>query len=576
MQKLQFYGLQRPIQERFIESTRGTGAPVALLYQPPTPNYRALGYAIGAASLFALCCLLARLGFGDLNHRFALNPSWVLFVYCGLLCAALLALLTAVLIWNREGNVPFRRGIYGFPSGVIDARSPALEVHPLSELLEVTSTGSGLRLRFSDGTMFDFRGVNSSRGEQIKAALLEAQQRVSAPPGELSNRDQALLDPLVDTGFKNPFSPPESMRPWVPLWTKRWLLFALAAGVASGIGLWKLRNLGSAERLYSKARTLNTIPAYQAYLARGGVKPDVRDVLLPEAELRDAQSAHTVEAIERFIEGHPNSKIGGKIEGALRAALLRELDTARASGSVAALRDFRSGDPQVSLVKPELEAAQHALYRGALTRYQTMSRNSPGLIAFFERLLAYAEQHGPQVEIRFRRRVPDSVQNADSRVQKSAYFSGPSALPAQYFDAAHSEPRETLIAATISKRFADVFARDILTFALASVLADDGGNVPTVTAPTLLITHRTEMSAAYTSRKPRGVFVGLGLMFKAQLLIPGDSAPLAFQSSSWLPPDLKKLDQEGWGPAELYEAMAQEGFSQFLKKYQAWLFRGVK
>jgi hypothetical protein len=84
------------------------------------------------------------------------------------------------------------------------------------------------------------------------------------------------------------------------------------------------------------------------------------------------------------------------------------------------------------------------------------------------------------------------------------------------------------------------------------------------------------MSAPYTSHKPKGVFVGVGLLFKVELLIPGDSAPRCFESSTWSPPDFKKLEQADWGAAELYESMAQEGFSQFLSKFLGALFRAPK
>ena len=84
------------------------------------------------------------------------------------------------------------------------------------------------------------------------------------------------------------------------------------------------------------------------------------------------------------------------------------------------------------------------------------------------------------------------------------------------------------------------------------------------------------MSPPYTSHKPKGVFVGVGLLFKVVLLIPSEAPLRSFESSTWSPPDFKKLEQEGWGAAELYESMAQEGFSQFLNKYLGALFRAPK
>ena len=576
MQKFQFFNLPRPIQERFIESTRGNGAPKPLLYQAPAQNLWALVLAFTGGFLFALCAVLARIGFGNLNHRWALNPPFAILAYSGLLCAAGATLVGAVRNWNRDSNVPFRRGLYIFPVGVINARSATLEMHPIQELIELSTRGTRLRTRFSDGACFEFRRVDPQRAGKIKVTLLDAQQQLKASTSELSSRDQALLDPLYDTGYKNPFSPHESMLPAAIVWNKHWFLLAVVIGAAAGFGLWKLRNLRSADYLYIHARVIDTPSAYRAYLARGGVKSDVRELLLPKAELREAQAAGTVEAVEQYLDSHPHSKITSDIEAALRVSLLRELDQACKAGTLSALRGFRKDDRHLSLVKPELDAAQKELYRAALTRFQSLSKNSPELDAFFEKLLGYAELHGPTVEIRFRRRIPPSLQKADAQVQKSPYCDNPSVPPAQYFDDEHVKKREATVATAIGERFVDTFSKDILSFEPASALPDDGTPVPTVTSPTLLITHRTELSAPFTSRKPKGVFVGVGLVFKALLLIPGEPTTRTFETSTWSPPNLKKLEAENWGPAELYEFMAQDAFSQFLKRYLASIFKAPK
>ena len=72
-------------------------------------------------------------------------------------------------------------------------------------------------------------------------------------------------------------------------WSIRWFMLVLAMGSAAGVGLWKLRNMRRAERLYINARALNTTRAYRDYLARGGTNSEIRDVLLPKAELREAR-----------------------------------------------------------------------------------------------------------------------------------------------------------------------------------------------------------------------------------------------------------------------------------------------
>ena len=572
MHRVSSFYLQRPIQDRFVESNAGQRRADASSYQPAGSNQWAVGLAITAAALFTLCGGFACLGFGNLEHRLALDPAWTIGVYGGLLCAAMAGLLKATLLWNRDALLPFRRGIHAFPAVIIDARSAMLEVHKVSELTELKAEGAQLRIRFSDGASFEFRNVDPSRIEDIQAKFRDAQDRLGAPPSETFGRDQALLDPLADTGFKSLFTPSESMKPRVIGWSKFWPLIAVAVGVSVGVGLWKTRNALSAKQLYIKARSLNTTHGYLGYLARGGTRKDVKDLLLPRSQLRDAIALGTPDAIEHFMDAHMNSKINSEATAALYAALLGELEKARSAGTLAALRDFREGDPRANLVESERAAAQKALFRAALARFQAESLGSPELEAFIERLLAYAEQHGPKVDIRFRRRIPATALMIETQLQKSPLFGGSKALPTQYFDAKHSEAREAMIASAISQRLAAVFPRDILSFERSSELVEDNNSIPVVTAPTLLITHTTNMISIYTSRKPRGAFAGISFIFKAQLLLPGDTAPPTYNCSVWMSPDFKKFEDEGWTPESLYEYMATEAFSQFLKKYFATMF----
>jgi hypothetical protein len=573
MQQVQFYYLQRPIQERFIESTHGKGAPIQLLFQPPGPNPVALVLGITSGVLFAACVVFACLGFGSLEHNLALNPSSVLVVYAALLCFAIGTLLKATHLWNRDAMLPFRRGVHAFPAVLVDARKSMLEVHRMTELKEVVSSSNRVILQFTDGGAFQFENVDLSRFEEIKAKLKDAQQRLSAPPSSTFGRDQALLDPLADSGFKSLFSSNEPMKPPAMAWVRYWPLIAVVLGITCGFALWKTRNALSAKQLYIRARALNTTHGYQMYLARGGSRKDVRELLLPRAELRDAMASGSVDAIEHFMDAHENSKINNEANVALYRALLRDLDKARAVGTLAALREFRKGDPRVSLVGSERVQAERALYRAALARFKSESSGTPELAAFVPRLIAWAEQHGPKVEIRFRRKMPSTAVMIETQLQKNPYFGGSKSLPIQYFDAKHSEAREALIASAISKRFGAVFPRDIISFEYNPTPVEDDAGAAALPAATMLITHTTNMVSVFTSRKPRGAFAGIAFAFKAQILIPGDTAPLSFVASVWMAPDFKKYDESNWTPESLYEFMATEAFSQFLKKYFVFMFK---
>ena len=76
--------------------------------------------------------------------------------------------------------------------------------------------------------------------------------------------------------------------------------------------------------------------AIGAYIAQGGKKSDyVGKVLLPRAELVEAQKAGTVEAIDAYTAAHPGSAIAQEVKDARKKALLDELDRAKKVGTVA-------------------------------------------------------------------------------------------------------------------------------------------------------------------------------------------------------------------------------------------------
>jgi hypothetical protein len=577
MQKIPFFSLERSIQDRFIESTHGKEVPNPLLYQKAPQNPLGRAFAIVALVVLASGLVFAWLGFGKLDHRWAIDPRWTLFVYCGLACLALLTLLRAILIWDRDASLPFLRGVFVYPVGVIDARSEVLVVHEFNDLVEHSVAGAELRLRFKSGASFEFIDKDKARLEHVHASVVETQQRLSLPPAALSQREHVLLNPLMDTGFRNPFGSIKPLLRETPAWGKFWILIALAIGLPMGVGIFQLRNVLSEKQLYVKARRLDSTAAYRNYLQRGGSRSEVTELLLPRAELRDARATQSVATLEDYLDAHPNSKIRSEIEAALRVQLLTELEKARDKESLSALHEFRDSVKHIAVIQPELEATEKSLFRIALGNYLSTTPASAEQQAFFTRLLEYTRTHGPKVEVRFRRQVPtDAIDRSEVQLKKSAYYAGPAALPSQYFSSKYAEPRESSIAKTLSERCAQAFPKDILTFELGPALEDESNTTPTVQAPTLVITHRTELSGVFLSRKPRGAFVGLSLQYKARLLIPGEAATLDFQTSSWLAPNSKKLEEAGLSYRELYETMAREGFSRFLKRYLPTLFGSPK
>ncbi|MET0794277.1 MAG: hypothetical protein ABW061_22330 [Polyangiaceae bacterium] len=571
MTKVDFWGLQRSIQERFVASTEGAAAPTPLAMRPMARDARIVTYgALGVCALVAAFVSL-RVGFGDLNSRFALAPVWCIAVYGGLFALSAFGFFKAAARYVAAYAVPFRPALYLFPIGVIDARAPQLAVHHISEETQVRVDANRRSLRIDlGGTHFEFPAGDIERAQQAANAIIELRDRLASSGPDSSTRELSLVDPLLDNGFKNPFSPTESLRKALPGWLKIWPLLALVLGVLLGGAAFLLRNHLSEARLYSAARAADQTETYRTYLARGGHNPDVEALLLPRTELRDAVQHGDVSAIERFVEQHPHTQIKPEVDAALQQALLKELSLAEAAGTLNALKAYASEYARYPFLTPNIERAIDA--RVAVTLKQlkpTLAANQARLLPFMERLLRYTAKHGPEFVVRFQRKPTETLETAEKSLRMNAYFSGEKTLPGQYFDEAHQNPREAAAAAYVTAALNDHFPRDLVDAKVGPTL--DANADPKPTVPTILITYHTELSGAFTSRKPRLALSGIGLISKVSFEIPGDPESLGFKLTVWRAPDLTAISDSST-PAALYEAMAGEAFKRFMKKYLATLF----
>jgi hypothetical protein len=263
------------------------------------------------------------------------------------------------------------------------------------------------------------------------------------------------------------------------------------------------------------------------------------------------------------------------VQAALKKALLGALNDVAAQGSLSALQAFEREQPHHALVQAELELKKKELFQKAARSFAAAAQPStPGLVGVFGRLLFYSQQHGPEVEIAFRRRSSESSKDAETQLSKSAYFMGPEFLPSRYFRPEDWQPREEDVGHELEARLNREFAPDILHFKLVPAMEDDGTDAPKVSRPTFVITHRDELSGAFMSKKPRGAFAGLGFTVRSVLLIPGDDQPpLTFKFSAWLKPDLNKWEEPGTTPKQIYDAIARDGLSKYSKKQLAFLFK---
>ena len=573
MQRIDFFQLERPIQERFVAAARGAAAPVPLASQrEPFPRGVLVWGGVALLSLVSLV-LLGSLGYGELRSGWALQPGWVLVVYAALAGFSLFAGLRAVALHLHAQSLPFVRAVYLFPSGVVDTRGKSFVVRPLAELRELKVRDRVLWATFADGSRFRFKVSGRAAGEEIEQQLTHYGARLHPDAAPVSARERAAWDPLKDNGFSNPFSPSERMRePKLPF---RWIgpVVALALGPLLGYGVLSLRNRLAEDALYASARHEDTLEAYREYTTRGGTRDEIADILLPRAELAAVIAKQDLSALEAYALTRRGSAIWPEIERALQAALLAELDSVRKQGTRAALRGFQAKYEKHAVIAPAIERAVSDHRARALARFAAEAKPSAEVFDFFRRLLVYTDTHGPRVELRYERKLADSVARTETQLRKSVFFGGESSLPGQYFDASHSEKREAELSRAFSAQFARAFPPDVLELSLAPALSRKSDDLPKVTVPTLLVTHRTEMSGAYLSKQPRAAYTGVGILFRVSFQIPGDDKPFLYNASTWYAPALREI-RNGASFQSIYGEMGAKAFAKASKRCLSELFPG--
>jgi len=583
MQVVDFYKLTRPVQERFLGSVRGSGMPVPILEVPigPREPYAWLGLS-GVATLLLL--VLYGLGYGSLDSSFAIQTKWTLAAYL-LVTILAFGILRALAVWRDVRVLPYRPGVYVFPIGVIDARRHKMRVYHLSELSSVEGPGDANQfvLAFEDGPRFIFPAPERTKAEQALRSLNAARtQHQEAREARESIRPKAIaaIDPLQDGGFASPLVPKTPIARHQPLWARSWLV-APAIGFLVGHALWTGRNIWSDQRMFETARSKNDVGSYRAYLAGGAKSSPHRDevsaVFLPRAELREAERAGTVDAIEAYIQAHPQTKIPNEVNAVRRAAMLAELERTKQAGTVSALDDFEKRHPDHQLA-PEIQAAKHAVYAAAFEAYRPMANpKDPTAIAFVERLLGFAEKKRARVEVRFQREIGKALEKADAAVGKSSRFMGVQSFPTRYFDVAHAHTREAYAGHLIVDRFSQVFPRDILDVALGEPLLDPDAPQPDPVVPTLFIEHTADWSGGTTtSDVPRGIFVVVGVTFDVTFRVPADAHPYKFKYTTWRAPRMEGVRVAERPEEVVYEAIAHDAFDQFSRKFLANFFKDTK
>ncbi|MDB5219704.1 MAG: hypothetical protein JWO86_7631 [Myxococcaceae bacterium] len=578
MKAVDFYKLPRAIQDRFVGSVMSGFPPAPLLAIKGAKPTKLVWLALTGGCLVTLV-IVTRVGYGSLDSGLALHSWKALILYAALIFGIAFGLVQAFARLVRERALPYAAGVYLFPACLIDARSDQFKVHSTQDIIGVDAQGGSVRVAFSGGSAFVFPCTDPAQAAGVVSEVQGARDRAMHAKATEDPKELVAVDPLHNPRFSSPVGPRDPYDMRLPPWKKLGPVVALAVAAILAPTLWALRNNGSDKTMYARATMANDTDSYRAYLERGRkFKDEVAGTLLPRAELRDAERAGTVDALLKFKTEHPGTKIGPEVSVSIRTAMLSELEKAKAVGTLAALDEFGKHYPDHG-VEPELRAAIHAVYMRELEAYKKRaSTKDKNVVPFVERLFAWAEQHGPAVEIRFRRKKSESMGRADQYVAKTPSFMGEVSYPSKQFDEKKSTRRENALGKALAPKFDAGLSPELFDVTLGAQIPQEVETLPDVKVPTLFISESADWSGhSYVSQKPRGSYVGITFPFEAMFVIPGDAKPIKLKADVFKQAALGVLKDEDNimpGPAEekVYETMATDAFEAFGNKVLALFF----
>ncbi len=568
--KVDFYLLPRPVQERFAAATRRSAPPSPLLYSRASRTL-AWAYLGASAGLAVVAVIVLCIGWGDPASSVAIHGGKMLGVDVALFAGAAYGVTHAMGILRALDALPWRAGRYLFPGCVVDASGPVLDVWSMGEaesVEQVSGANPGLALRMRDGTKVVIDASSAEQAQLADAALGSLRQALARATAEEDPQMLAELDPLHDRAMSSPIGPTEGMKR-VLVVSKRfdWLI-ALAAGILLGLGLGTTRNATSDEALFRTVVATGTVAAYELYLVQGVRHADeVRDLLLPRVQLKEAEAQGTVEAVQTFADAHPSSKIDADIDAALRRVMLTALEAAKKSGTIAAIDALakKYPNPEGSIPRSRWPATPSSCRRstpGRRRRSPTPRRRRS------TRLLGWTENHGPASDLRFRLAPSKTLEDADRSVKRSGHYPAPDALPSKYFTAEAMRPREQRVAEAVVQAFASEFAADILLLHAGPPL-DPDAPIPS-TGPMLVVDYTFDWARGNSlSVKPPTVFAGMNFSFDASFAVP-QAAPLKMSTKARKVAEIWKLKAGDMSREDyeqkIYDAMIDSAFDQLQKK----------
>jgi len=582
MRQIDFYALTRTVQDNLLESLRAEFEPKPIVARAGTRPLVPVWFGLsGLASVLLVTLYVA--GIGDVESALSMHPTALIVVYLVLAGAMAFGVFQALAYRAKLEVLPFATGVYVFPACVIDARDRRLRVHPLSEVTNVSASGRNVVVRFGL-TSFSFPVEPTS----VALGVQRVQAAVEHLKSGLEDAELRKLDPLEPPVVANPLASTVPLPDKTPTWIRfRWPSAAVF-GIAVGALLFFVRSGRSDTMMFATAKARDDVTSYEKYLGRGEAhKEVVSRELLPRAALRFAIEEGTVEAVDAFTEQYPDTAIADEVASARQSAMVTAFEEARAASTLIALLSFAERYPDHGLQK-FLDEAVHAIYVRALNRTRNeMPAGAEATAQFVEQLLVAAEKVGAKkqgdravgatVEVRVRHIASRDLERADDLVQKNPMYTGVKSLPRRYLDAEHFAPHEKAITTAISQELATLFDPEVLAFAPGEPLPASKKKkpkLPEFTTPTVVVSYRVEPSgAAYASKKPLGIFIGLLFRFTVDFVLPGGGKPLHVKHAftQRIPVELlrgiKGQPPRGTLETKLYNEMVKQAFADLQKRF---------
>ena len=221
-----------------------------------------------------------------------------------LLAAAAYGVVHAMALLRALDALPYLPGTYLFPACVVEALGPVLKVWSVgdAEAFEVvTSPAPGLALRMHGGARVVVPAASADEAERAERALSSRRGELAkALAGAIRTRWPRWIR-CTTVRCRAPSVPPSAWPTRCPRGIRFDWAIALGIGAVLGLVIVEARNSRSDEAMFRAVAGAGTDSAFQAYLAQGGKHSnDVRDVLLPRAELRTVEATGSVDAVEAF------------------------------------------------------------------------------------------------------------------------------------------------------------------------------------------------------------------------------------------------------------------------------------